>query len=274
MRDSKLKKIAVFDSGLGGLTVVRAILDRFSGIEILYLADTANAPYGEKSPSKIREYCLDISNFFVKNYNIDALVVACNTATSAGIASLREKYPQLPIIGTEPAVKPAINLTKTNKIGVMATSATLAGDKYRTLVDTITKDSNIQRFEQACSGLVEKIEAGEVDTLETFEMLKSWLIPMRREGVDTIVLGCTHYPLASKAIKKVMGDSVTLIDAGEAIAKRLSSFLKEYDSCEKNRVKLFSTGDINKDAIKRILGEHLEIQKIEDLKGGVLGESR
>ncbi len=254
------KRICVFDSGLGGLTVVRSIREWLPGAEILYLADTAHAPYGEKTHEEIRRYSLEIARFFVEEQGGDALVVACNTATSAAIAVLRERYPDLPIVGTEPGIKPALGATQTGKIGVMATPATLAGEKYQALVDRLCGTQEVELFERACPGLVDRIETGRIDTPETRAMLEGWLSPMRSAGVDTIVLGCTHYPLAAEAIGQVMEAPVTLIETGEAIARRLASLLGEQPAEEPGHLRIFATGPIDDKAVERIVGEKVDLE--------------
>jgi glutamate racemase len=214
-------KIGVFDSGLGGLTVVQAMTKIIQDAKIYYVADTKNAPYGEKTPEQILQYSLNITEYLIKTYQIDALILACNTATSSAIAHLRQKYPSLIIIGTEPGIKPAIEQTDTGKIGVLATPATLQGDKYQKLVDDLSMQKSVEIYEQACPGLVEEIEKGEADSLKTKALLETWLSPMRENNVDTIVLGCTHYPLISEVIKDVMKCDVSLVHTGHAIAKHL-----------------------------------------------------
>lgn len=214
-------KIGVFDSGLGGLTVVQAMTKVIKGAEIFYVADTKNAPYGEKTPEQILQYSLNITQYLIDTYKIDALILACNTATSSAITHLREVYPSLIIIGTEPGIKPAIELTQTGKIGVLATPATLQGDKYQKLVDALSMQKMVDIYEQACPGLVEEIEKGESSNEKTKVLLEKWLAPMRENDVDTIVLGCTHYPLVSEVIKDVMQCDVSLIHTGHAIAKHL-----------------------------------------------------
>lgn len=258
-------KIGVFDSGLGGLTVVSAILKHLKSIQIYYIADTFNAPYGEKTKEQIIDFSIAITEYFIRNHNIDALVVACNTATSAAIAELREKYPHLIIVGTEPGLKPAISHSKTKKVGILATPATLNGEKYKSLVDELSDQYSVEVFEQACDGLVQQIEKGETDTPKTISMLKHWLAPMRESNVDTIVLGCTHYPLVSKAIKQVMGYPVELVQTADAISKRLLSLLQEKGHINKgeNNLHVASTGDISPSMVKQILGNNIEIEKIK-----------
>jgi len=248
-------KIGVFDSGLGGLTVVNAITKTFNGARIFYIADTQVAPYGEKSKEQILQYSIEVTQYLIKEHQINALIVACNTATSAAISYLREKFPQLIVIGTEPGIKPAINTTISGKVGVLATPATLKGDKYQLLVNQLSLENSVQLYEQACPGLVEQIESGNIETLETFSMLKKWLQPMQDNHIDTIVLGCTHYPLVSSSIRKIMGEHITLIETSDAIAHRLKelSCKNGYQNCGVLEVSIYSTGDINLSMIGKIV---------------------
>ena len=257
-------KIGIFDSGLGGLTVVQAMTQVIKGAELFYVADTKNAPYGEKTPEQILQYSLDITQYFIDIHQIDALIVACNTATSAAIKTLREKYPQLIIIGTEPGIKPAIEQTYTGKVGVLATPATLKGDKYQELVNVHATQKDVELFEQACPGLVEQIEKGEIDSIETREMLESWLHPMRENNVDTIVLGCTHYPLVSEIIEHVMERRLNLIHTGDAIAKRLLSLSKDKGHQNEGALKmtLYSTDMLDKKIVSHIIDADIEIKEL------------
>ncbi len=260
MRNEKLK-VGVFDSGLGGLTVVQALKQVIKNIELFYIADTKHAPYGEKTHAEILQYSLDITDYFIKHHEIDALVVACNTATSAAITTLREKYPTLILVGTEPAIKPAIEQTKTSNVGVLATPATLSGDKYQTLVETLSSMKQVKLFEQACPGLVEHIENATLESRECMALLETWISPMRDEDVDTIVLGCTHYPLASEVIKKMMQKEVILLDSGKAIAQRLLMLLREKG--HKNEGLLhetfYTTGVIDQKVVKRLVGRDIKL---------------
>lgn len=258
-------KVGVFDSGLGGLTVVQSLQKSIKGAEIFYIADTKNAPYGEKTPEQIRQYSLDVTEHFIEEHYIDALIIACNTATSAAVKLLREKYPQLIIIGTEPGIKPAIEQTSTGKVGVLATPATLKGDKYQQLANDLALEKDVVLFEQACPGLVEQIEKGKLHHSSTEMMLEMWLAPMRKNRVDTIVLGCTHYPLVGEVIKKVMQRELNLIHTGEAIAKRLLTLGQEkgHDNSGELKITLYSTDDIDKQIISYILEGHSEVKQIE-----------
>ena len=257
-------KVGVFDSGLGGLTVVSAIQEVFKGAELFYIADTAYAPYGGKTVQEILNRCDNITQYLLSNHGIEALIIACNTATSAAIKHLREKFPFLIIIGTEPGIKPAILNTKTSRVGVLATPATLKGDKYQLLVNELSNIKKVTLYEQACIGLVEQIEKGEINSSKTFNMLEKWLEPMKQNGVDTIVLGCTHYPLVDEIIKKIMGNDITLIETGNAIANRLKLLSEELGHKNQGKLKISVcfTGEINKQMVEKILkNKNIEVRK-------------
>jgi len=225
-------KIGVFDSGLGGLTVVRSMLSLLSDVEIFYIADTLHAPYGEKTPSQIFQYSLDITQTFLDTHR---------------------RFPELVIVGTEPGIKPAMQVTQRGKVGILATPTTLDGEKYQELVDSLYGGTEIELFEQACPGLVEQIEAGEVESLETLQMLEEWLSPMHEAGVDTIVLGCTHYPLVSAVIREVMGYPIALIETGDAISKRLQALLDIPQDGKPASFVLHATGNINHQFVEKIM---------------------
>jgi len=258
-------RIGVFDSGLGGLTVVRDMIKVIKGAQIFYVADTKNAPYGEKTQKQILQHSLSITEYLIDTYKIDALVLACNTATSSAIKHLRETYPLLIIIGTEPGIKPAIEQTSTGKIGVLATPATLQGDKYQKLVSTLATKKSVAIFEQACPGLVEEIEKGQSDTQKTKALLEKWLAPMKENGVDTIVLGCTHYPLVSHVIKDIMDNDVNLIHTGPAIARYLLILgeASGHRNVGELLVHIHTTGNIKKEIIDDIIDGYENFHKIE-----------
>lgn len=258
-------KIGVFDSGLGGLTVVQAMTKVIKGAEVFYVADTKNAPYGEKTPEEILQYSLNITQYLIDTYQIEALILACNTATSSAIKHLREVYPSLIIIGTEPGIKPAIEQTNTGKIGVLATATTLQGTKYQELANALSSTKDVVLFEQACPGLVEQIEEGKIHSLETKVLLENWLIPMKEYNVDTIVLGCTHYPLVSHLIKDIMQSNVKLIHTGHAIAKHLLLLgeSKGHSNVGNLLVTIHITGNIQEHLIDDILDTYENLYKIK-----------
>lgn len=257
-------KIGVFDSGLGGLTVVKALSQVIKDAKLYYIADTKNAPYGEKTPEQILQFSLDITQYFIDTYKIDVLVLACNTATSFAIKKLRVLYPDLIIIGTEPGVKPAIEQTQTGKIGILATPRTLKGEKYQDLVNAFAKHKDVELFEQACPGLVEQIEKGEISTTATKLLLEKWILPMKENRVDTIVLGCTHYPLIGDTISEIMVCDVLLIETGMAIAKRLLDLVltKGHLNEGKLSVNVLTTGSIQTHLVETILQLSVEVKHI------------
>lgn len=215
--------IGVFDSGVGGISVLKHIREVMSAEDLLYCADSRFAPYGNKSPEFIRERSIFLADFLIAQ-GAKALVIACNTATAAAVAVLRERY-SLPIIGMEPAVKPAAAATKTGVVGVLATSGTLKSAQFAALLESYGQ--NVKVVTEACHGLVERIEQGEVATEATKELISRYLEPLQAANADTIVLGCTHYPFVRPLIEQLVGAEVTLIDTGAAVARQLQKRLAE-----------------------------------------------
>lgn len=213
--------IGVFDSGVGGLSVLREIRARLPRESLLYFADSGHVPYGEKTPEFIRERCRSIAGFLLEQ-GAKALVLACNTATAAAVAELRERYPQLPLVGMEPAVKPAAAATRSGIVGVLATTGTLKSAKFAALLDRFASD--IRVITQPCPGLVERIEAGELDSPATRSLLEGFVQPLVEQGCDTLILGCTHYPFIKPLLIEML-PSVTLVDTGAAVARHLETVL-------------------------------------------------
>ena len=209
--------IGVFDSGVGGISVLKHIHALLPHEDLLYFADSANAPYGNKSQEFIRERSFYLADFLMDK-GARALVVACNTATAAAIGALREKY-DLPIIGMEPAVKPAAAATKTGVVGVLATVGTLKSAQFAALLENYGQ--GIRIVTEGCPGLVECIERGELESPEIQTLLQGYIQPLLEAGADTIVLGCTHYPFVKPLIQEIAGPEITLIDTGAAVARQL-----------------------------------------------------
>lgn len=214
--------IGVFDSGVGGLSILDEALRQLPQHDYIYLADSANAPYGEKSPEWIAQRSLSLCKHLA-GAGCDAIVVACNTATAQAIKDIRAAIP-IPIVGVEPGIKPAAMQSANGIVGVLATEATLKSDKFNALLSTLPVDC--QFIKQAGAGLVPLIEAGKANDGETLELLAKHLEPIQLAGSDTIVLGCTHYPFLRKAIRKLLGDKITLIDTSEAVVKQLKRQLE------------------------------------------------
>ena len=215
--------IGVMDSGVGGISVLKHIHALLPHEDLVYIADSKHAPYGNKTADEITARCFEIADFLITK-DVKALVVACNTATAAAIDAMRKRY-TLPIIGMEPAVKPAAEASKNGIIGVLATVGTLKSAQFAALLESYGR--NVKVVTQACIGLVECIERGELDTPETKALIRQYCLPLLDEGADTIVLGCTHYPFVKDAIREVVGENVTLIDTGAAVANQLKRQLEE-----------------------------------------------
>lgn len=237
--------IGVFDSGVGGLSVLSAIHQHLPHENLLYLADAKYVPYGEKEAAFIVERCLKITNYFITQ-SVKAMVIACNTATAAAAAILRERYPHLPLIAMEPAVKPASQATRSGKIGVLATSGTLKSAKFAALLDRFASDISV--FAQPCPGLVERIELGDLTGADTRQLLSQYLQPMLDNGCDTIILGCTHYPFLRPLLNELLPVHIKIIDTGEAVARYLQSTLIKLDqqtnSLGEATIDLRTTGDL------------------------------
>jgi len=211
--------IGIFDSGLGGLSICKEIIELLPNESIVYLADSINAPYGEKSKEDIIQLSIKNTELLLE-LNCKVIIVACNTATTNAISILRERF-DVPIIGIEPAIKPAALQTKTGKIGVLATEGTLKSELFLSTAEQF-RDS-LELVEIKGENLVRLIEAGEME--KTKPLLIKYLLPMIEAGVDNIVLGCTHYPFLIPLIKEIVPESIVIIDSGRAVAKRTQVIL-------------------------------------------------
>jgi glutamate racemase len=216
--------VAVFDSGVGGLSVLREIHTLLPHESLLYVADCGHIPYGEKTPEFIRQRCVAIAGFF-REQGAKALVLACNTATVASVADLRERYPDWPIVGMEPAVKPAAAATRSGVVGVLATTGTLQSARFAALLDRFAGD--VQVVTQPCPGLVELIETGDLTSQTIRTLLQRYVEPLLDAGCDTIILGCTHYPFLKPLLAEMLPASISLIDTGSAVARQLQRLLSQ-----------------------------------------------
>jgi glutamate racemase len=212
----------MFDSGVGGLSVLAEFRALRPTESILYYADNAFCPYGIRPPGEIRERTVAIARLLVEQ-GAKAIVVACNTASAVAIEHVRREIPEVPFVGLEPAVKPGVAMTKTKNIGVLATPRTVAGERLRWLIETHGGDVKVHNV--AAAGLVELVEAGVLSGPEVDAALAPFLDPMIAANVDVVVLGCTHYPFLREAIQAYVGPDVAVIDSGKAIARRTQSVL-------------------------------------------------
>lgn len=214
--------IGVMDSGVGGLSVLHHINSLMPNENLTYVADSQHAPYGNLSAEKITDRCFEVADFLITR-GVKAIVVACNTATVTSIKLMRAKY-TIPIIGIEPAIKPAALVSKNKVIGVLATVNTINSPQFSTLLASYSQGAQVHT--QGCVGLVECIERGDLYTPETKKLLTQYCSSLVNAGVDTIVLGCTHYPFVHQLIKEIVGDDVNIIDTGVAVATHLQRVLK------------------------------------------------
>jgi glutamate racemase len=220
--------VGIFDSGVGGLSVLRHIQAQLPHEHLLYVADSGYAPYGDKPEALVIARVLAIADFLIAQ-GAKAIVVACNTATVAAVRVLRETHPGMPVVGVEPGLKPAAALTRSGKVGVLATARTLQGAKFLLLRDQIHRETGVDFLLQPCVGLVDQIELGELDSSAMTATLDRFIAPLLAQDADTLVLGCTHYPLVRGAIERLLVSSghgdVALVDTGDAVARQLTRLL-------------------------------------------------
>lgn len=216
--------IGIFDSGVGGLSVLRAIQSLLPAQSTIYLGDQVHIPYGLRSLEQVRAFSEAITRFLLGK-GARLILVACNAASAAALHHLRQQFPDTPFVGMEPAVKPAAENTHSGVVGVLATPATFQGKLYASVVERFAKDVTI--LQSTCPGLVAQIEAGKLEDPDTMTILRDAIVPMLEKGIDTIVLGCTHYPFVIPQIKKIVGESVRVIDPAPAVAKQTARLLQE-----------------------------------------------
>lgn len=240
--DKKQLPIGFFDSGVGGLSVMREALKLMPNENYIYFGDSKNAPYGSKDIDDVKRLTFDAVEFLLSK-GAKAIVIACNTATSAAISDLREKYKDIPIIGIEPAIKPAVELHRNGDIIIMATPFTLKNDKFKNLMDNYKEQATIKPM--PCDGLVEFIERGELDSKELREYLKEQFKEYENKDIAAIVLGCTHYPFVKDTILEVLDKDIPVIHGGEGTSRELRRKLQELDlindSNEKGTVEFYNS---------------------------------
>jgi glutamate racemase len=209
--------VGLFDSGVGGLSVLRALHHAMRRAHFSYFADSTHAPYGERDPAHAIERSLRITDALLAR-GAGAIVVACNTATALAVDALRTAHPELPIIGVEPGIKPAVALSSVRRIGVLATPATLTSERFERLLREHAGGVEVVR--QPCPGLAARIEAGDLDAPDLAQQVAAFCAPLRERGVDVVVLGCTHYPFVRHHVQAALGPAVEIIDTAEAVAQQ------------------------------------------------------
>jgi glutamate racemase len=215
--------IGIFDSGVGGLSVLREIRSLMPNEDIIYFGDQGHVPYGPRPMRQIQDFSEGITRFLLANH-ARIIVVACNTASAAALKYLRETFPGVPFVGMEPAVKPAAEKTQTGRVGVLATPATFQGALYASVVERFA--NGVKLFQNTCNGLVQQIEMGNLNGAETRRILEDALHPMLDKNIDTVVLGCTHYPFVIPLIEEIVGEKVRVIDPAPAVARQVKRLLE------------------------------------------------
>jgi len=246
------RPIGVFDSGVGGLSILRALRSQMPNEHFIYIADQAHVPYGSRPLEEVRGFAEGITRYLVSE-GAKAIVIACNTASAAALHYLRQTFPEIPFVGMEPAVKPAAEQTRTGVVGVLATPATFQGELYASVVERFARGTRL--LENTCDGLVQCIENGNLDGKEPRRILENALKPMLDKGMDTVVLGCTHYPFVIPLIQEIAGQDVRVIDPAPAIARRTQYVLQQRNALSDaatGSVKFFTTAEPEK--ASRVIG--------------------
>ncbi|MGH8552177.1 MAG: glutamate racemase, partial [Methylococcales bacterium] len=259
------RPIGLFDSGVGGLTVARHILEELPAERLICIADCLHAPYGTKKKAAVEERCVTLCDYLISK-RVKAIVVACNTATAAAISCLRSLY-VIPIIGMEPAVKPAVLLTHTGIVGVLATAGTLNSDKFNRLQEEHGR--SVQIITQCCPGLVELVEEGNLNGIETRRLATRYLDPLLARGADTIVLGCTHYPFLLPLLREIAGPKVQILDTGIPVSREVRRQLEirnlQAPLGNQGGLEIFTSG--NTESVRNIgsglLGYSLQVSPLE-----------
>lgn len=250
--------IGIFDSGVGGLSVLREMRALMPQEDILYFGDQGHVPYGPRPMKQIQDFSEGISRFLLTQ-NAKIIVVACNTASAAALKYLRETFPAVQFVGMEPAVKPAAEKTQTGKVGVLATPATFQGALYASVVERFA--NGVELFQNTCNGLVQQIELGNLNGDETRKILEDALHPMLEKNIDTVVLGCTHYPFVIPLIKQIVGDKVRVIDPAPSVAKQVKRLVEAGEMANQSeqdgKVRFITSGEA--DSVKSIIGVLLGI---------------
>lgn len=262
--------IGIFDSGVGGLSVLRAIRQQLPGESVLYVADQAHVPYGSRPLDEVRALSEGVTHFLL-DQGAKLIVVACNTASAAALSYLRDTFPIVPFVGMEPAVKPAVEHTQTGVVGVLATPATFQGALYNSVIERFAHGVNI--LQHTCPGLVGQIEKGALGTVETRAILVDALLPMLEQGIDTVVLGCTHYPFVIPLIQEIVGENVRVIDPAPSVARQVGRLLEEnelsHPDGKKGEVWLYTSGDVEKLEVllPMLLGESGQVMALNWTSG-------
>jgi glutamate racemase len=266
MSPNSSSPIGIFDSGVGGLSVLRAIREQMPEEHVIYFGDQGHIPYGPRPLEQIRNFSEAITNFLL-SHDAKIIVVACNAASAAALKYLREKFPHIQFVGMEPAVKPAAEQTQNGKVGVLATPATFQGALFASVVERFA--NGVELFQSTCPGLVQQIERGHLNGDETRRILEDALMPMMERNIDTVVLGCTHYPFVIPLIERIVGENVRVIDPAPSVAKQVRRLLEaggmKSQESKRGEVTFYTSGDPVelKSMLPVLLGEDGLVEKVE-----------
>jgi len=258
--------IGVFDSGVGGLSVLRAMRELMPNENVVFFGDQGHVPYGPRPLEQVRAFSEGITRFLLDE-GAKLIVVACNAASAASLSYLRQTFPDVKFVGMEPAVKPAAEKTQTGKVGVLATPATFQGALYASVVERFA--NGVELLQHTCPGLVQQIEAGNLEGAETRRILEEALLPMLEKKIDTVVLGCTHYPFVIPLIQRICGDSVRVIDPAPAVARQAGRLLEaegtQNQSSGRGRVQFYTSGEAGavESLLPKLLGEAGAVARLE-----------
>ncbi len=270
---SSISPIGIFDSGVGGISVLRAIREQMPSESVIYFGDQGHIPYGSRSLKEIQGFSEAVTCFLLAQ-DVKIIVVACNAASAAALKYLREKFPAVQIVGMEPAVKPAAEHTHTGKVGVLATPATFQGALYASVVERFA--NGVELFQDTCPGLVQQIETGVLHGRETRRILQEALQPMLEKNIDTVVLGCTHYPFVIPLIQRIVGEGVRVIDPAPAVARQTGRLLEAAGmrnlSDAKGSLKFYTSGDPQRllSLLPMLLGEIGEVAEVQWSNGQIV----
>lgn len=273
MLSNASSSIGVFDSGVGGISVLKAIRAQMPEESVIYFGDQEHVPYGPRSMEQIQAFSEGITRFLLER-GAKIIVVACNTASAAALKYLREKFPDVPFVGMEPAVKPAAEHTQTGRVGVLATPATFQGALYASVVERFA--NGVEIAQDTCPGLVQQIEQGKLAGEATRGILERALLPMLEKNIDTVVLGCTHYPFVIPLIQQIVGAQVRVIDPAPAVAKQAGRVLEakglRKDTGSRGDVRFYTSGDpdVLESMLPVLLGEEREVEGIAWLSDSVI----
>ncbi len=238
------RPIGLFDSGVGGLTIWREVARRLPHEDLVYYADQAHCPYGNRPLNEVRDLS-DQATQWLLDQGAKMVIVACNTASAAALEPLRAAFPAVPFVGMEPAIKPAVERSRAGRVGILATQGTLQGELFARTRARVAKDVSIAI--QSGEGLVERVEAGDLDSPETEALVRRYIEPLREAGVDEIVLGCTHYPFLTPLIRRIAGDRIALVDPSPAVARQaqrvIQSVGRQNATTHRAEYRFFTTGD-------------------------------